>query len=598
MNSSLQALAAAVREQAPGRRRGYAVSSFATAVAARVHGSVIFAEESGSKVPGIRIQRPDEEVPWVVELVVWRHGGLAASLPGRVTDQIGSTVRLRRDYPGGALLSLLIVVVGEPDLRPRLDYEQLTRLGEVSPSRGFDRVVVGAVGATDEWRRLEGSSFVPLASFDDAMESLASAQIPAVPPAQPRASAEPQRPPRFLLAASEWHSLRGGLSTFNRELAIALSAAGIRVDVAVPSATEAERDSARAAGVGLAVPVPIPGINGLPSLLTKPQFADPEYRPDVIVGHGRITGPYAYALQNLHFPEAKRLHIVHTDAERLESAKEAPGGDSRMASADERNRVEIELAASATLAAGVGPMLAESIADRTRLYRAKSTPEPIELLPGLRESKRVDPRSWPKRRQVLLIARAEDVRAKGIDFAITAVKAAMPMLGSRPEERPVLVVRGLPLEHDRKERRRLRELAAPAVEMHFRPFTGSEHDLLADLWESRVVIMPSRHEGFGLAGYEAIAVGVPVLISQESGLALMLHRKVRDEEYQQPREIVPVSDDEKDVALWAEALHRVLSEPKASFKRAAELRDQLLEQISWPRTVAELIKHLGVEVPA
>jgi hypothetical protein len=36
-------------------------------------------------------------------------------------------------------------------------------------------------------------------------------------------------------------------------------------------------------------------------------------------------------------------------------------------------------------------------------------------------------------------------------------------------------------------------------------------------------------------------------------------------------------------------LHRVLSEPKASFKRAAELRDQLIEQISWSRTVDGLI---------
>ena len=39
---------------------------------------------------------------------------------------------------------------------------------------------------------------------------------------------------------------------------------------------------------------------------------------------------------------------------------------------------------------------------------------------------------------------------------------------------------------------------------------------------STCVLMPSRSEGFGLVGLEAIAFGVPVLVSAESGLGRVL----------------------------------------------------------------------------
>jgi hypothetical protein len=38
-------------------------------------------------------------------------------------------------------------------------------------------------------------------------------------------------------------------------------------------------------------------------------------------------------------------------------------------------------------------------------------------------------------------------------------------------------------------------------------------------------------------------------------------------------EIVPVGGGERDVALWADALHRVLANPESSFAHAASLRD-------------------------
>jgi D-inositol-3-phosphate glycosyltransferase len=78
------------------------------------------------------------------------------------------------------------------------------------------------------------------------------------------------------------------------------------------------------------------------------------------------------------------------------------------------------------------------------------------------------------------------------------------------------------------------------------------------------MIMPSRHEGFGLAAYEAIAAGVPVLVSQDSGLARLLMEKVPNGEQAIPREILPVrGDSTANAEIWGQALYETLSDPSA-----------------------------------
>ena len=43
-------------------------------------------------------------------------------------------------------------------------------------------------------------------------------------------------------------------------------------------------------------------------------------------------------------------------------------------------------------------------------------------------------------------------------------------------------------------------------------------------YQSDLVSLPSRTEGFGLVALEAISAGVPVLVSAESGIAEALHK--------------------------------------------------------------------------
>lgn len=397
-------------------------------------------------------------------------------------------------------------------------------------------------------------------------------------------------PYRTLLVADEWFSGSGGISTVNRGLASGLAAIGCEVAVMVPEATDEEVNDAQALGVTLVSPDPIPGLAGKPLLLKRPRFDDPNWKPDLIVGHGRILGPYAFSLRNEHFQQAKRAHVVHMDPTRLEKAKESTSTGSRSDAATERHQAEVELAVSAHVVAGIGSTLHEYISDGLR-GRVNPRPPIIKLLPGLKEwEQTVDPDDPPVRQKILLLARADDIRSKGIDLAVRAVKQAVLMATADSLERPTLVVRGVPAGSKDEVQARLNELALPDLEVYLQPFSTSERDLLADMLSSRLVLMPSRHEGFGLAALEAMAAGVPVRITAESGLARLLCELPADGARPLPREILRVMGEPTTVEeSWGRSIQEVLDDPAAAYRRAASVREELATRLSWAKTARLLV---------
>jgi glycosyltransferase involved in cell wall biosynthesis len=551
--------------------------------------------------PDILARRRHGEPLLAVELKVWRWS--RRNLNNRISEALANAVRHRREFPGGVHLGFVAAVLLEPDagLSAMTDFVDqgtvLSRLLRQSPEdAGFERVVF-CVGDDDaEWVEVDrAGNLVRLADVADALAHLeASRSDLGYPPTAPEP--DPDRPPRVLFVADEWRSRSGGISTFNREFATAFADAGCDVHVLVPTADGEERDEALATGVTLVTPDPIPGVADKALLLTRPRFEVPEYQPELIVGHGRILGPYAYAVKNLLFPSAKRLHIVHTDAERLEMIKEQQDGRSAIAAAEERTALEVELALSADLVAGIGPLLTERIKDDMRGYEQEA-PAVIEILPGLRDWGGMinDP---PARRQVLLIARAEDIRSKGIDIAARAVAYALGKFESDTGDTPTLVVRGVPEDQADDIKERLDRIVAPDWVVVPRTYTPDMESLKRDLWQSRVLVMPSRHEGFGLVALEAIAAGVPVLVSRESGLGRALRATVKDAERQEPREVLAAGGADEDViAAWGEAIYERLVDPEAAFARAADIRRQIETEMSWPRAVAAVLDGLGMAVP-
>ncbi|GAB2575309.1 hypothetical protein Aab01nite_14550 [Paractinoplanes abujensis] len=550
--------------------------------------------------------------PLAVEIKVWGTRSFGKNWRNRVNELLGTSVRVRRSFPGGTRLALVAILIDDegtasserlPSGASRSSHVAQQLSGVLSERRdgaGFDRVILGlAVERGSRWVSVTSDGApAELRDFAEAMDQIAeTARVKS-----DQAAPDPSGPgnegtglsPRILLVAGEWKSSKGGISTFNRDLAVAFAEAGCEVHVMLPQTDPTERDLALKSGVTLVVPPTVPGLRGTEALLTRPRFESDEYVPDVIVGHGRILGPYAYALQSSFFGQAKRVHFVHTDAELLESAKEKSGGPSRMLTAEERQRVETELAVSADLVAGVGPLLAESIEHAMRGW-PHTRPRVLNFLPGLRDwGATVDPADVSPRRQVLLVARAEDMHSKGIHIAVSAMLKVVERLQSNRYGRPILVVRGVPADEADAVKARIDEILSPHVEVVLRRYSTDETALKLDLWQSRVVVMPSRHEGFGLAAYEAIAAAVPVLVSADSGLARLLIEKVHDGERGLPREVLPVrGDDDAIVETWANALVETLRDPEAAFSRAAFVRRALAADISWEDSVQQVLCALG-----
>ncbi|MDO9337553.1 MAG: glycosyltransferase [Caulobacter sp.] len=445
------------------------------------------------------------------------------------------------------------------------DYRTLTP-GEVNPAFSFANLPASITGSSHARRTQYGE-----------------------PVLERHRQPDPHHPPTAIQAvlavATEWNSAHGGLSTFNRNLCIAFAKAGSRVVCLVPRASLDEVDAAYAQGVELAIATPIPG--GDNSLLLAARSSLPlDFSPTVIVGHGRKTGPAAVA-QAAHFPESRRLHFIHVSADELEWLKPHKKVDP-IDEAGDRTQEEFDLGRTAAFAVAVGPRLYERF--RTEFYPDRKA-RVLRFDPGFDQFGDEEwgpPPGRPLR--ILVQGRLDDQEIKGLDLAAQAV-------GRVAQRRPVgssaiaLVARGAAAGDTGLREKIVGWSGKPDLDVTVRRFTVDTERLEADLRRASLVLMPSRSEGFGLVGLEAIVAGVPVLISEASGLGEMLHETLGRERAQ--RFVVPVTrDGEADVDAWARAIEMILYEIDAAFRRAALLREQLARIKTWQTAVDQLLAEL------
>jgi D-inositol-3-phosphate glycosyltransferase len=138
--------------------------------------------------------------------------------------------------------------------------------------------------------------------------------------------------------------------------------------------------------------------------------------------------------------------------------------------------------------------------------------DPERFNPGSRELARAALGLPANARIVLAVGRIEPL--KGLDILIRAAAEITDRSGLR-----LLLVGGD--EQARPEFDRLRAIAREVGVEDLVTFVGSiEHEDLPDYYRAAdVVVMPSFAESFGLVAVEAMACGVPVVVSRVGGLA-------------------------------------------------------------------------------
>ncbi|MBS1953386.1 MAG: glycosyltransferase family 4 protein [Cyanobacteria bacterium SZAS-4] len=389
-------------------------------------------------------------------------------------------------------------------------------------------------------------------------------------------------PIQVLALNSEWSSRKGGLSTLNRELCIGLAVAGHKVVCYVPYATQTEIDNARNRKVDLIVAPDIPGLPLCCRLCLKPPG---EFDPDVIIGHEHITGSAAHALAEIYYPRAKRVFVIHTAPEEIEWPKNSEGSSAR---AHEKVKAQLERARKADLTVTIGPRLHRKF--EAPAYGAELR-SPMHILnPGCGDASQ-EKRKVIAEIQILILGRAEDFELKGLDLAIKAFAELKVSLEPKTSDCCVLIVRGAEAGKGDALKQKLlaMQTGLPEHSVQVYEYSSDEGDMRSHLRQATMLLMPSKVEGFGLVGLEALSAGVPVLISASSGLAEVIRERLSS--HADPMILTSSADDDT-CTKWASRMKQIISDREAANEHARFIRDKLSSCLRWEDSVSEFEKIL------
>ncbi|CAH1247367.1 Hypp7899 [Branchiostoma lanceolatum] len=408
-----------------------------------------------------------------------------------------------------------------------------------------------------------------------------------------------------LLVGTEYSTFKGDISTINHEVARVFAAAGTVVYCTVLEATEQDERDAERDGVRLLKPRLDADSSGKPSLewLTvyhKHHF--PHIPSDVgcIVGHVDVTGTAARKIKEERFPHAKLAmfgHVAPEETEHYKSDEKALGVGRKEASIQEDiGKADVVFSVGSRIHRHYDRFLR-----RNRVDHYIFLPEPSKVFRYANVSFAEESEKVRKpERSVLSIGRVQNVEGlKGHDLAAGAMDKVAQRLDGQYTLR--LRIRGID-ENDFKESKRILEekLRSGRVRPTLLPY-GTQEDIRRDMENCHLVLMPSRAEPFGLVGLEAIAAGVPVLISEHSGLAELIEElsdRLRQPTFRHC--IVKMKGDtatDGDAEKWAERIEDVLKNARSEFAEVRAFREKLLASRYWEESHMNLLRACGVTGP-
>ena len=372
---------------------------------------------------------------------------------------------------------------------------------------------------------------------------------------------------KVTILASEWRSSNGGLSTINRELAIQLAKfPEVEITFFLPKCSQEDKNVALDHKVKIVEAAPLSCFEELDWLCYPPD----DLEIDIVVGHGIRLGKQAQVIKKSK--TCKWVQVVHTDPEELGMFKNYPRLISK---GEEKHKTEVELCEMADHVVGVGPKLSEAF--RSYLCGCHKDGKVFDLTPGLFEEfetvKQVSP-SDRQQRRVLVFSRGdvEDFELKGFDIAGKAIAALQDTL---------LVFVGAPDGKHEEIASRLIECGVPASRLRVRGFVQDRESLKRLFQEVDLVVMPSRTEGFGLTGLEAMSAGLPVLVSRNYGFGEALRSAAFGSSF--------VIDSE-DPAVWTVAIQNIWSKDReCRLEEAVTMREVYGRKYNWAKQIKELV---------
>ena len=307
--------------------------------------------------------------------------------------------------------------------------------------------------------------------------------------------------------ASDWRSSKGELSTLNRELAIQVAKhPEVEVTFFVPRCNKEDKETALGHNINLVEAIRRPGMDELAWLSWPPS----DLQIDIVVGHGVELGHQAPVIRESH--QCKWVQVVHTAPEELGMCKSC---SNPVSINEKKHETEVELCEMADFVVTVGPKITEAF--RTYLRPSEKDQMVFEFTPGIlfEFSGVKQARDEREKFGILVFGHGddEDFELKGLDIAAKAVAMV---------HEANLTFVCAPNGKQGKVKTCLLNCGIPPERLTIKSFLESRESLKKLLCQVDLAIMPSRTEGFGLTGLEALSAGLPILVSGNSGLGIAL----------------------------------------------------------------------------
>ncbi|XP_019634235.1 PREDICTED: uncharacterized protein LOC109477414 [Branchiostoma belcheri] len=391
--------------------------------------------------------------------------------------------------------------------------------------------------------------------------------------------------PVVLLISDKYGSSYDDVCTTHRQMAVMLVSQGAVIYSTVLDATEEDKRDATADGVRLIFPTRKEGDIRDPCLdwLTydhESRYPSLPSNVDFIVGHINTTSRAAKLIKKQRLPGAKLVQVTHEIPEETSHYK----GDEKVTSIGEESDSILEDLRHADIIFSVGPLIYDYYRNQTKEQQRphhEFLPKPSDIFSKMQVNY-----VNTKTKVVLSIGRVKGAESlKGYDISGKAMGMVIEQLpntrwracGVTPE--------------DFKESKQVIQANMEKNKFNFTPLKcATQEELSRELQKAHVVLMPSRAEPFGQVGLEAIAAGIPVLVSNKSGLASFLSSQ--DPEFDRP--IVDITDDHEAASTLAKRIIKILKDGRREFQAAQTLKEKLLASKYWDESHRNFLEAFGL----
>ncbi|XP_078000267.1 uncharacterized protein LOC144452927 isoform X2 [Glandiceps talaboti] len=365
----------------------------------------------------------------------------------------------------------------------------------------------------------------------------------------------------------------------NRQIAYQAKEAGLGVYVTVLDATEEDMVDAEERGINLIIAKQVDSDKNIKWLTVyhKVHYPDLENIPDlgIIIGHAPLTSEAALEIRDQRFPGKEVFLFIHVIPEDIEVHKETWTPER----VEEREVNILQAAEKATMVFSVGPRVFNHFDSKFRAIEGKVNhvnyyPYPDQEFFDI-NIKKPSP-EHPVR--ILTFGRIAGVgNLKGYDIVAGALSKVSDLLHEVRLPAPIWTIRGVQQgQHEESKEYILKYVETNYLKFNLYPY-GSQNKIRRDMKQSHMVLMASRSEPFGLVGLEAIAAGIPVLVTSNSGLAQFLKEQFPIDANAM---IVDAGVNEKslqsDIRTWQKAIIDVIRDNyEARFEKAQSLKLEL-----------------------